>query len=51
MRILFLAPTYLGLYKPIYNEMKANGNDVFYLEDKLFPYDNFGKEHHEGYTG
>lgn len=50
MRILFLAPTYLGLYKPIYNEMKTNGNDVFYLEDKLLPYDNFGKEHKPLYS-
>lgn len=34
MRILFLAPTYLDLYKPIETEMIRQGHDVVYIEDK-----------------
>lgn len=45
MRILFLAPKYLNLYKPILDELINKGHDVLYLEDKKLQCDIYTREH------
>ena len=39
MKILFLAPTYMGLYKDILSEMMRMGHEVVFLEDVMFEWD------------
>lgn len=39
MNILFLAPSYMGLYLPIVQELKKQGHKVFWIEDVMLPYD------------
>lgn len=43
MRILFLPPSYLGLYKPIYEELKRQGNDVVCMVQEDLPSDPYHK--------
>ena len=38
MRILFLAPDYVGLHKPIIDEMERQGHEVVWVEDIDLPY-------------
>lgn len=38
MRILFLAPNYVGLQKPIIDEMERQGHEVVWVEDIDLPY-------------
>lgn len=39
MRIMLLAPAYMGLYKNIINELTSQGNEVVFIEDKPFRFD------------
>ena len=39
MKVLFLTPFYFDLHKPIFNEFKKQGHDVFVVEDILFSWD------------
>jgi len=41
MKILFIAPEYLDLYKIILSELINEGYDVNYLEDKYLKYDSY----------
>lgn len=39
MRIFFLTQFYFDLHKPILDELKNQGNEVFVVQDLLFPHD------------
>lgn len=39
MKICLLAPTYMELYLPIIKELKKQGHEVTFVEDKMFDFD------------
>lgn len=39
MKILLLAPPYMGLHVPIIDELKRQGHEAYYFEDTMFTWD------------